>query len=118
PRTMMIFTLRKGTVEFTLSNNGVFELTNEKFEIGEGKMFSPGNLRACSGNEKYFELLSFWVKNEYTLRYSGGMVPDVYQILVKGKGIFSYPGTVESPEGKLRLLFECAPMALLIEEAG
>jgi len=54
-------------------------------------MFSPGNLRACSENLKYLDLATFWIRSEYTLRYSGGMVPDVNQILLKGKGIFSYP---------------------------
>jgi fructose-1,6-bisphosphatase I len=52
------------------------------------------------------------------LRYSGGMVPDINQILLKGKGVFTYPGYSAQPDGKLRLLIECAPMALLMEEAG
>ncbi len=117
PRTVIVLTVRMGTVEFTLKD-GEFVMTNEKLTVDEGEMFAPGNLRACSSNEKYFELVKYWIKNEYKLRYSGGMVPDIYQILVKGKGIFSYPGYPEAPEGKLRLLFECAPMALLLEEAG
>ena len=58
------------------------------------------------------------MKEQYTLRYSGGMVPDINQILLKGKGIFSYPGYGDVPDGKLRLLFECAPMSLLMEQAG
>lgn len=81
-------------------------------------MFAPGNLRACKSRKDYLKLVNYWCENEYTLRYSGGMVPDVMQILVKGKGIFTYPGYDEAPQGKLRLLFECAPMALLMEQAG
>ena len=45
-------------------------------------------------------------------------MPDVNHILIKGKGVFAYPGYGDQPEGKLRLLFECSPMALLMEEAG
>jgi fructose-1,6-bisphosphatase I len=52
------------------------------------------------------------------LRYSGGLVPDINQILMKGKGIFFYPHLRNAPEGKLRLLFELNPMAFLIEQAG
>ncbi len=52
------------------------------------------------------------------MRYSGGFVPDINQVLLKGKGIFFYPHLKELPKGKLRLLFELNPMAYLIEQAG
>ncbi|MFA6436556.1 MAG: fructose-bisphosphatase class I, partial [Candidatus Gracilibacteria bacterium] len=86
--------------------------------VKEGKMFAPGNLRAVADRADYLELVRWWMEQGYTLRYSGGMVPDINQILLKGKGIFSYPGYSEAPQGKLRLLFECAPMAYLLEQAG
>ncbi len=54
----------------------------------------------------------------YILRYSGGMVPDLHQILLKGGGLFSYPATSDKPEGKLRMLFEVFPFALIFEKAG
>ncbi|MEJ2500279.1 MAG: fructose-1,6-bisphosphatase [Campylobacterales bacterium] len=54
----------------------------------------------------------------YRLRYSGGMVPDLHQILLKGGGLFSYPGTTDKPEGKLRKLFEVFPFAFVYEMAG
>ena len=54
----------------------------------------------------------------YRLRYSGGMVPDLHHLLVKGGGIFSYPPTADVPNGKLRILFEVLPFALLFEAAG
>lgn len=62
-------------------------------------------------------LISYYTRQQYTLRYTGGMVPDVYQILVKEKGVFT---NVISPstKAKLRLSFEVAPIALLIESAG
>ena len=76
-------------------------------------MFSPGNLRATFDNPQYEKLISYWVGEKYTLRYTGGMVPDVFQIIVKEKGVFSNV-TSPSTKAKLRLLFEVAPLALLV----
>ncbi|MBD3330985.1 fructose-bisphosphatase class I [Candidatus Peregrinibacteria bacterium] len=118
PRTTILLTVKSGVVEFSLNKDGEFELVRDDLKVESGKMFAPGNLRACAFREDYKKLLAFWCENQYTLRYSGGMVPDVNQIILKGKGVFSYPAYEETPEGKLRLLFECAPMALLMEEAG
>ena len=119
PRLTIMLTIGQGVFEFLYNEeledfaaNGSIHLTGDK------KMFAPGNLRACKSEEWYVRLLNHWVMNEYTLRYSGGMVPDVNQILKKGSGIFTYPGYKEQPQGKLRLLYECAPMALLAEQAG
>lgn len=118
PRTTFLLTVRKGVVEFRMDDSGNFYLSNDNLKIGEGKMFAPGNLRACSKRDDYLKLVNFWCKEKYTLRYSGGMVPDINQIILKGKGIFCYPGYEDEPSGKLRLLFECAPMALLMDQAG
>lgn len=117
PRTAFIIAIDSSPAEFTLQKNGEWELTLEKMKIGEGKMFSPGNLRACAENKEYLALLDFWAENGFQLRYSGGMVPDIHQILVKGKGIFSYPGSKSCPP-KLRLVYECAPLAYVVEAAG
>ncbi|MDQ1339669.1 MAG: fructose,6-bisphosphatase, partial [Campylobacterota bacterium] len=54
----------------------------------------------------------------YRLRYSGGMVPDLHQILIKGGGLFSYPSTTDKPKGKLRMVFEVFPFAHIFEIAG
>lgn len=54
----------------------------------------------------------------YRLRYSGGMVPDLHQILLKGGGLFSYPATSDKPDGKLRKLFEVFPFAFVYKTAG
>ena len=119
PRTTFLVALKEGdgVHEFTLKN-GEFELSREGIEVGEGTMFSPGNLRACGENPKYLELVKYWMQKKYKLRYSGGMAPDVGQILLKGKGIFAYPPDEEHPGGKLRILFECAPLSFLMEKAG
>lgn len=83
----------------------------------EGKIFAPGNLRATTSNPKYKSLVDYWIENKYTLRYSGGLVPDVYHILMKGKGVMSNASS-KSCKAKLRLLYECAPIALIVEAAG
>lgn len=119
PRTAVFLTVREGTAYFVLNANGEFLLQKDNLKIEEkGKMFAPGNLRAGAEREDYVQLLNYWVKEQYQLRYSGGMVPDIGQILLKGKGVFAYPGYSEQPDGKLRVLYECAPMALIVEQAG
>ncbi len=137
PRTTLFITVKgKGVHQYVLTDGG-FELQKESIQVAEeGKYFAPGNLRACAKNPQYKALVDYWLDNQYTLRYSGGMVPDINHILVKGKGIFTYPGYVDVPlgdlasspargdsadspaRGKLRLLYECGPMGFLIIEAG
>ncbi|NIA01783.1 MAG: fructose-bisphosphatase class I [Nitrospirae bacterium] len=118
PSTTMILTVKKGVVKFQMDDKGEFVMCKGDIRVGEGKMFAPGNLRACAVREDYLKLVTYWMKEQYTLRYSGGMVPDINSILLKGKGIFSYPGYEDAPNGKLRILYECAPMSLLMEQAG
>ncbi|MBI2634633.1 fructose-1,6-bisphosphatase [Candidatus Peregrinibacteria bacterium] len=118
PRTTVFLTVGNGVSQFTLRNNE-FVMTHGDMKISEdGKMFAPGNLRACGERADYLKLVNYWCTGGYTLRYSGGMVPDITQILVKGGGIFTYPGYEKVPDGKLRLLYECAPMAMLMTQAG
>merc|ERR1711998_42009 len=95
--------------------NGQWIKTNEFRSINEGKLIAPGNLRATQDNEGYMALFNYWLENQYQLRYTGGMVPDVNQMMVKGKGVF-----VNSPntKSKLRTLYEVAPIGYLIEKAG
>merc|ERR1719213_429265 len=119
PRTVFCLALKDfpGCHEFLLLDDGTWQHVKETTQINEGKMFSPGNLRATQDNPEYSKLVDFWLKEKYTLRYTGGMVPDVFQIIVKEKGVFS---NVTSPTtvAKLRILFEVAPLALLVEKAG
>lgn len=53
----------------------------------------------------------------YSLRYVGSMVADVHRTLMYG-GVFMYPATASAPKGKLRLLYECNPMSMIMEQAG
>jgi sedoheptulose-bisphosphatase len=103
--------------EFLLQDDGRWVLVKETSQIGEGKMFSPGNLRGTTDNVQYGKLIQHYIAEKYTLRYTGGMVPDVFQIIVKEKGIFT---NISSPSSiaKLRMVFEVAPIALLVEKAG
>lgn len=119
PRTTLFVAVKdKGTHQYLLTAGG-FELQKEKIQIEEeGRYFAPGNLRACAKSPQYKVLIDYWLANQYTLRYSGGMVPDINHILIKGKGVFTYPGYVDVPFGKLRLLYECGPMGFLVNEAG
>jgi len=83
----------------------------------KAKTFAPGNLRATADNQAYQRLVSYWIDNKYTLRYSGGLVPDVYHILIKGEGVLSNASSPKA-RAKLRLLFEAAPIAFIVEAAG
>jgi len=108
--------------ELTLKKNEKGETfwhtTKEELKVAEKtKIFAPANLRAASDNQAYNELFEFWKSNKYTLRYSGGLVPDIYQILSRGNGVFSNPSS-ESAPAKLRFLYEVAPVAFIMEKAG
>ncbi|OQX74726.1 MAG: fructose-bisphosphatase class I [Campylobacteraceae bacterium 4484_4] len=82
-----------------------------------------GKLNAPGGTQKHWyphhkEMIDALFQEGYRLRYSGGMVPDLHQILLKGGGLFSYPGTSDNPTGKLRMVFEVFPFAYIFEKAG
>jgi sedoheptulose-bisphosphatase len=97
---------------------GSWGVSVAKFTVApKAKTFAPGNLRATADNPAYARLVQYWIDNKYTLRYSGGLVPDVYHILIKGEGVLSNASS-PSAKAKLRLLFEAAPIALIIEAAG
>ncbi|KAJ5241643.1 fructose-1-6-bisphosphatase [Penicillium citrinum] len=81
------------------------------------RYFAPANLRCAAENGKYMDLITHYVSKKYTLRYSGGLVPDVVHALVKGHGVYVSPITKES-DAKLRRLYELFPIALVIEAAG
>lgn len=120
PRVTIVYTIGKGVHEFTLNDVGEFTLTKENIKLSEtASNFAPGNLRAVNAFPTYKKLVESWVADGYTLRYSGGMTPDINHIMLKGQGIFTYPPfPPKYPNGKLRLLFECNPFAFLAEQAG
>nr|AZL94286.1 sedoheptulose-1,7-bisphosphatase [Cardiosporidium cionae] len=95
-------------------------VTEEGIKICEGdaNTFAPGNLRVTKELPGYKHAIDWFIENGKKLRYSGGMAPDVYHIFHKKEGVFLYPGIKEKKIAKLRVLYECAPIAFLIEKAG
>ncbi len=97
---------------------------NEEFKfIKTIKLNKKGKHNAPGGTQKHWEkkhkkLIDEIFQDGYRLRYSGGMVPDLHQILLKGGGLFSYPATSDNKKGKLRMLFEVFPFAFVFEKAG
>jgi len=118
PRTTVFMTLDDGVYEFTLAEGNKWICSREKIQIKkECKIFAPANMRAAQEVEGYSKLISHYMENKYTLRYTGGMVPDVCQQFTKLQGIFTNPTSKASP-AKLRLAFEAAPFGRLVEMAG
>ncbi|VVC00836.1 Fructose-1,6-bisphosphatase class 1 [uncultured archaeon] len=116
PITSLVYTAKKGVHEFVLSPGGKFVLKRESIQLPEGKIYCPGGLRN-EWPEGHAKFISYLESQSYKLRFSGGFVPDFQQVLTYG-GIFTYPAAKSLPQGKLRLIFEANPMALLAEQAG
>ena len=123
--TMLVYGTRRGVNGFTLDPSiGEFTMSHPDIKCPpSGKIYSVnhGNFfRYEKGVQKYIDACQKKDKTNggpYTQRYIGSMVSDVHRNLIKG-GIFMYPGTIEKPKGKLRLLYECNPFAFIVEVAG
>jgi fructose-1,6-bisphosphatase I len=120
PSTMLVYSIGKGVHAFTLDPSlGEFILSTENIQIPEhGPVYSVNEGNFWQWEESIRNYIRYVHRHEgYTARYSGALVGDIHRILFQG-GVFLYPGTVKKPEGKLRLLYESAPLAFLIEQAG
>ncbi len=118
PLITMIYSAGKGAHEFVLNREGEYVLSQENIRLKEkGSIFSPGGLRR-DWNPAHLQFIDKLENDGYKLRYSGGFVPDINQVLIKKGGLFTYPALKKSPKGKLRLLFELQPMAFIMEQAG
>jgi fructose-1,6-bisphosphatase I len=123
--TVLVLTLGSGVDGFTLDpDSGKFLHTLKDIRIPrKGSIFSfnEANYRGFSAPIKgYLKLLKEGTSKtgvSMTARYIGALVADVHNILING-GIYGYPGTKSNPNGKLRLLYECAPMGMIMEQAG
>jgi fructose-1,6-bisphosphatase I len=105
---------------FTLDPSlGEFILVQENVRIPEhGPVYSVNEGNFWQWEEPIREYVRYVHRHEgYTARYSGALVGDFHRILLEG-GVFLYPGTQKKPEGKLRLLYETAPLAFIAEQAG
>lgn len=115
PRVEMVFAENK--TKLYLLQDGEFEFVKEIRVTENGKLMAPGGTQQ-NWAPYHKDMIDSFFKEGYRLRYSGGMVPDLHQILLKGGGLFSYPGTSDKPEGKLRRLFEVFPFAFIYEKSG
>ncbi|WP_373029666.1 class 1 fructose-bisphosphatase [Sulfurovum sp.] len=117
PRIELV-TARKGSKpKHYRAQEGLFNFISEITLDEKGKLNAPGGTQQ-NWSEYHKKFIDGLFAEGYRLRYSGGMVPDLHQILLKGGGIFSYPGTSDKPDGKLRQLFEVIPFAFMYEQAG
>jgi fructose-1,6-bisphosphatase I len=123
--TMLVYATRRGCNGFTLDQSiGEFTLSHPEIQCPpSGKIYSVnhGNYyQYAEGVRNYIEACQRKDKSNdgpYTQRYIGSMVADVHRNLIKG-GIFMYPGTIDKPKGKLRLMYESNPFAFILEIAG
>jgi fructose-1,6-bisphosphatase I len=123
--TMLVYTTGLGTTGFTYEPSiGEFCMSNELMVTPEkGKIYSinEGNyLKFPEGIKRYLKYVQEIDKptsRPYTSRYIGSLVADFHRNLLKG-GVYIYPRTASSPNGKIRLLYECNPIAFLAEQAG
>ncbi|HEX8461705.1 MAG TPA: class 1 fructose-bisphosphatase [Segetibacter sp.] len=123
--TMLVYATKRGVNGFTLDQSiGEFTLSHADIKCPQnGKTYSVnhGNFfQFDEGVQKYINVCQRKPRSDggpYTQRYIGSMVADVHRNLIKG-GIFMYPTTRDKPKGKLRLLYECNPLAYIVEIAG
>jgi fructose-1,6-bisphosphatase I len=123
--TMLVYTTGCGVNGFTLDPSiGEFCLSHPNMKMPEtGRIYAmnEGNIDICNpGIKDYVKYCQSFENDKgapYSGRYIGSLVADFHRNMIKG-GIYIYPGTTTSPEGKLRLLYECNPLAFIAEQAG
>lgn len=117
--TMLVYTTGHGVNGFT------YEPSLGEFFLSHPNMTTPktGTIYSCNegGYNSFPEgvknYLSYCKENGYSGRYIGSLVADFHRNMIKG-GVYIYPATAKSPNGKLRLLYECNPLAFIVEQAG
>jgi fructose-1,6-bisphosphatase I len=121
--TMLVYTTGNGVNGFTLDPSlGTYYLSHSKMQTPEtGGIYSINEGNAAQFEQGVKDYINYCQSDEgkkpYSARYIGSLVADFHRNLLKG-GIYIYPSTSKAPNGKLRLLYECNPMAFLAEEAG
>jgi len=121
--TMIVYTTGHGVNGFTLNPAiGTYYLSHPNMKFPkDGNIYSVNEGNYIHFPQGVKDYIKYCQKEEgdrpYTARYIGSMVSDFHRNLIKG-GIYIYPSTSKNPDGKLRLLYECNPMAYLTEQAG
>jgi len=116
PVTQMV-TAYEDVGMYKLNEDGNFAFIKSLELNKEGHINATGATHT-GWSKSHIDLIEEIYSKGHRLRYSGGMVPDLHQILLKGGGLFSYPSTSDKPEGKLRMIFEVFPFAFIFEKAG
>jgi fructose-1,6-bisphosphatase I len=123
PSTVMVITTGNGVSVFTLDADGSFALTAETMTMPhEGPYYSANEANAATWPAVYREFVGALIQGDHgherhTARYIGSLVADFHRTLLKG-GVFLYPPTRKQPAGKLRLLYEARPLAMIAEQAS
>jgi len=122
PATLLVYTAGDGVHSFVLDEQiGEFVLDHETMQMPEQGSIVSANLgnypRWGDPAKDFWQALMTEDEARHSLRYSGALAADLHQILHRG-GIYFYPWDAQRPEGKLRLLYECAPLAMVAEQAG
>jgi fructose-1,6-bisphosphatase I len=123
--TTMVYTTGMGVSLFTLDPSiGEFILSERRIEMPDhGTIYSINEGNSCTFSDQLKEYIDYCKEEDdeggrpYSARYIGSMVADVHRTLIKG-GIFIYPESSKYPNGKLRLMYECNPLSMVIEQAG
>ena len=117
--TILMYTTGNGVNGFTLDPSlGEFCLSHKNVKIPEtGKYYSVNQGYYLQFDLEMRRYIDHCSDSRRSLRYIGSMVSDIHRNIIKG-GIFLYPNSRNNPKGKLRLLYECNPMAMLVEQAG
>jgi fructose-1,6-bisphosphatase I len=117
--TLLVYTTGNGVNGFTLDPSiGEFCLSHQNIRMPmSGKFYSVNQGYYLKFDVEMRRYIDHCSDMNYSLRYIGSMVSDIHRILFQG-GIFLYPNTRKYPKGKLRLLYECAPLSFIVEQAG
>jgi fructose-1,6-bisphosphatase I len=123
--TMLVYTIGHGVYGFTLDRDlGEFLLSHENIRCrARGKTYSANLANSPvwhSNIQKYVDYLNErdpGTQRPYSLRYTGALVADLHRSLLEG-GLYFYPADPNHRDGKLRLMYECAPLAFIVEQAG
>ncbi len=117
--TILVYTTGRGVNAFTLDPTiGEFCLSHQNIKIPKrGNFYSVNQGYYLKFDVEMRRYIDHCSDENYGLRYIGTMVSDIHRILFQG-GIFLYPNTRKYPQGKLRLLYECNPLAFVVEQTG
>ena len=117
--TILVYTTGNGVNGFTLDPSiGEFCLSHQDIRMPErGNYYSVNQGYYLKFDLEMRRYIDYCSDLNLRLRYIGSMVSDIHRIMFQG-GIFMYPNTRKHPQGKLRVLYECNPMAMIVEQAG